>query len=306
MFWGGGSIVVDNKSSWKRALSDSNFQSDSYQSDKSEEKPVINEIIDSGSPVKDWEFSFKGSIQRGVYEEPPAAAEADEQPSINAVLKEGMRLFGMKHWEDALQELHNARVENLNDEEQAELTYYLGLCYTKLERYDDAPLYLEQVISSSGDPLRVYQCRMTLAYIYIMSNHAEMADAELEHLESGGLESAMLYNTMAYSAYAQKRYLGAIELYEKALEIDKDNLTALNSLGYILADMGLDKLKGLRLCRKAVDKDPQNAAYLDSLGWANYRCGKLTDARKWLRQAMDIASNEQVIRDHFRIVGGSL
>jgi Flp pilus assembly protein TadD len=95
-------------------------------------------------------------------------------------------------------------------------------------------------------------------------------------------------------------------LYEKALDIDKDNLTALNSLGYILADMGLDKLKGLRLCRKAVDKDPQNAAYLDSLGWACYKCGKLTEARKWLRQAIDTGSQEKLIRDHFRIVGGSL
>jgi tetratricopeptide (TPR) repeat protein len=297
--------MVD-KSSWRRALSGGAVQGDSFQNDESGEKPVINEAFDSQFPVKDWEFSLKSNIYSGAQEEPPAVAETEDKPSINEVLREGMRLFNMKRWADALQELHNAKAESLGTEEQAELAYYLGLCYTKLERYDDAPPYLEKVIIASDDPLRVYQCRMTLAYIYIMTNRAELADAELERLEAGGLESVMLYNTMAYSAYAQKRYLGAIELYEKALDIDKDNLTALNSLGYILADLGLDKLKGLRLCRKAVDKDPLNAVYLDSLGWACYRCGKLTEARKWLRQAMDITSKEQVIRDHYRVVGGGL
>jgi tetratricopeptide (TPR) repeat protein len=297
--------MVDDKSSWRRALSGGAFKNDSFQNNESDEKPVLNEFFDSHFQPKDWEVSIKGAIQHGTQEKPTEAVEVEET-LLNPVLKEGMRLFGMKRWEDALRELLSARAENLNADEKTELAYYLGLCYTKLEFYEDAPLHLEQVVNSSSDPLRVYQCRMTLAYIYIITNHAEMADAELEHLEAGGLESAMLYNTMAYSAYAQKKYLGAIELYEKALDIDDDNLTALNSLGYILADLGLDKLKGLRLCRKAVDKDPKNAAYLDSLGWACYRCGKLTDARKWLRQALDITTKEQIIRDHYRVVGGSL
>ena len=32
-----------------------------------------------------------------------------------------------------------------------ELAYYLGLCYSKLKRYDDALLYLEQVVTASYD-----------------------------------------------------------------------------------------------------------------------------------------------------------
>jgi tetratricopeptide (TPR) repeat protein len=300
--------MIDDKSSWRRALSGGALKSDVYKSDEdeSDEKPVINDLFDTHFLARDWEPSNRR--RHSVQEETSSSAvvEAEEQPSENAELNEGMRLFRNKRWEDALRELLHARAEDLSAEGQADLAYYLGLCYTKLELYDDAPLYLEQVINSGGDPLRTYQCRMTLAYIYIMTDRAEMADFELDRLQAGGLESVMLYNTMAYSAYAQKRCLGAIELYEKALDIDKDNLTALNSLGYILADMGLDKLKGLRLCRKAVDKDPRNAAYLDSLGWACYKCGKLTEARKWLRQAMDIGSQEKVIRDHFRVVGGNL
>jgi Flp pilus assembly protein TadD len=129
-----------------------------------------------------------------------------------------------------------------------------------------------------------------------------MAEAELSRLQGGGLESVMLYNTLAYASYVQKDFVSAIESYEKALDLDQENSTALNSLGYVLADTGLDKLRGLRLCRKALEKNSRNAAYLDSVGWACYKCGKLTEARSWLRKAMDISPKEKVIAEHFRIV----
>src|SRR5574344_1590501 len=61
-----------------------------------------------------------------------------------------------------------------------ELAYYLGLCYSKLKRYDDAMLYLEQVVTAAGEDKdadkidemtadRVMQCRFLLAVIYCLS-----------------------------------------------------------------------------------------------------------------------------------------
>jgi tetratricopeptide (TPR) repeat protein len=131
-----------------------------------------------------------------------------------------------------------------------------------------------------------------------------MAEFELGRLRKGGFESAPLYNTLAYSAYMQKRYQNAIDLYEKALDLDENNATALNSMGFILADTGLDKTKGLRLCRKAVERSPKNPAYLDSLGWAHFKCGNLMEARNWLNRAVDIAPKEKEIKEHYRIVAG--
>jgi Flp pilus assembly protein TadD len=118
------------------------------------------------------------------------------------------------------------------------------------------------------------------------------------------MESPLLYNTLAYAAYIQKQNLNAISLYEKTREIDPNNATARNSMGYILADTGLDVMRALRLCRKAVDSKPQSAAYLDSLGWAYYRSGELVEARTWLRRALEIAPGEQEIKKHFEIVSG--
>jgi tetratricopeptide (TPR) repeat protein len=250
------------------------------------------------------------ALQREALGEKTEAAPAvkeektEEQPVEDKRLNEGKRLFQINQWQDAVKEFHLVDVDKASAAEQAERAYYLGLCYTKLERYDEAVLYLEQVVTTGSDPLRSYQCRMTLALIYIRTNRAKMAEFEMQRLISGGFESAHIYNTLAYSAYAQKRYHQAIEYYEKTLELDSNNATAMNSMGYILADRGFDTIKGLRLCRQAVDIRPKNAAYLDSLGWACYKSGEITEARDWLRKAKDSAPKENEILEHFRIVTG--
>jgi Flp pilus assembly protein TadD len=109
---------------------------------------------------------------------------------------------------------------------------------------------------------------------------------------------------MGYAAWTQKRYEEAVDYYEKALELDENNATALNGLGYILVDSNIDPARGLRFCRKAVDRSPQNAAYLDSLGWAYYKNGEYTESRVWLRRAFDLAPHNSVIRAHMRLVVG--
>jgi tetratricopeptide (TPR) repeat protein len=228
----------------------------------------------------------------------------EEKHEENKKLIEGKKLFQMSRWENALKEFLLVDAEKADAAEQAELAYYLGLCYAKLERYDEAIPYLEQVVTTGNDPLRSYQCRMMLALVYIKTNRAKMAEFELKRLKSAGFESAPMYNAMAYSAYLQKRYRQAIDYYEKALELDDNNATALNSMGYILADRGFDTIKGLRLCRKAVDIKPRSAAYMDSLGWAYYKCDEMAEARSWLQKAIDSAPKENEIREHFRIVTG--
>jgi tetratricopeptide (TPR) repeat protein len=236
---------------------------------------------------------------------PPEKLSSRGNPSSSeGRLQEGIRLFRLKRWEIALRELIQVKAEKFSSEEQAELAYYLGLCYTKLGRFDDALLYLEQVVTGSKDVLRVYQCRLTLAYVYVTTKRTKMAEFELKRLQQNGFESVQLYNTLAYAAWTQKKYKNAVELYEKALDLDENNTTAMNCLGYILTDTDTDVTRGLRLCRKAVDRKPQSPAYLDSLGWAYFKSGELLEARTWLRRALELAPHEKEIKDHFRIVTG--
>ena len=63
----------------------------------------------------------------------------------------------------------------------------------------------------------------------------------------------------------------------------------LNYLGYMLADRGV-KLDGAAMLQKAVQLDPQNYAYLDSLGWVYMKLGQYRLAEENLRQASERGS----------------
>jgi tetratricopeptide (TPR) repeat protein len=221
-----------------------------------------------------------------------------------AAIEDGIRFFNIKRYDVALECFRSVKTDGLNDKSRMELAYYQGLCYTKLEQYDDALLLLEQVVTSDMLPLRTLQCRLTLAYIYMVTQRAKMAEFELNRLLKNGVESVQIYTMLAYIAWAQHDNKKAVEYYEKALTFDSANLTAINGLGYVLVDSGINVKRGLELCRKAVQTKPQNAAYLDSLGWAYYKSGDLNEARTTLRRALEIAPRHYEITKHMRAVIG--
>ena len=71
------------------------------------------------------------------------------------------------------------------------------------------------------------------------------------------------------------------------LEMNPENAGAMNYLGYMLADRDVRLDEAYQLIKKAIDQDPNNGAYLDSLGWVYFRQGKLNEAEGVLVRALD-------------------
>ena len=61
--------------------------------------------------------------------------------------------------------------------------------------------------------------------------------------------------------------------------------TAYNTLGYVLADINTRLDEAERLITRALQIDPENPAYIDSLGWLKFRQGDLGQARLFTEQA---------------------
>ncbi len=186
------------------------------------------------------------------------------------------------------------------DENHLDLAYFLGLCHARRAEWDEALLYLEEVVTSSDDLMRVYQCRLALAFVYSSTGRLKLAEYELGRLIKAGFRSPQVLAGLAYAAFGQGRLEDARKLYAEALESDPENATALNGLGYVLACLGEEGARALTCCRKAVDKAPRNAAYLDSLGWAYKSLGLLAEAREYVAQALALAPTSEEIREHAR------
>lgn len=83
------------------------------------------------------------------------------------------------------------------------------------------------------------------------------------------------------------------------LAVDPSNADVLNYLGYMLAVGGRQLDEAIRLVQRALDVDPGNPAYLDSLGWAHFRRGELAQAEKYLSPAAERMPRNSVVQDHF-------
>ncbi|MBR4464209.1 MAG: tetratricopeptide repeat protein [Treponema sp.] len=182
-----------------------------------------------------------------------------------------------------------------------ELAYYIGLCYAKLQRYEDALLYLEQVVTAGQNIDRVLQCRFLLAIIYTSTGRKKLADFELQKLLEAKYRPASVYSALAYNAWMQDEAEKSINFYKKALEIDPENATALNGLGYVLACENRDLTTALAYCKKALKKAPDSAACLDSVGWVYLKLGLMEDANKFLTLAREIMPESEEIKEHIRL-----
>ena len=66
----------------------------------------------------------------------------------------------------------------------------------------------------------------------------------------------------------------------------------------MLADRGVKLPEALTMIQKAVELDPQNGAYLDSLGWVYFKSGQYALAEENLRKANERNNTDPTVHDH--------
>ncbi|MFO8063475.1 MAG: tetratricopeptide repeat protein [Spirochaetota bacterium] len=216
-----------------------------------------------------------------------------------ASIQDGVKLLEEGNYEEAI---NTFLALDIDPKEHPELSYYLGLCYTNLERYDEAVLYLEQVVSGEVEFLHIFQGRMLLGYIYTVTDRPQLAELEFSKLLEDGFESAKVRAAMAHVEYMMGKTNAGIAELERALEVDPENANALNSLGYIMADNGMRLQAALSYCKKAVAAKPDNPAYLDSLGWTYFKLGNVAEARRYIGAAHEKAPDNEEIAEHWQAV----
>ncbi|MCQ2403103.1 MAG: hypothetical protein MJ202_05195 [Lentisphaeria bacterium] len=115
----------------------------------------------------------------------------------------------------------------------------------------------------------------------VATEHYEEALAALERQRKENPETldAGFYLNLATALHECHR--PDEELYaalHKSLELDPENAQAANFLGYTYAERGIRLEEATTLIQQALDREPQNAAFLDSMAWVRFRQGNYPEA----------------------------
>lgn len=136
----------------------------------------------------------------------------------------------------------------------ARFAYMLGSASIELDRDDDALAFY--TAAAELDP-RMVDAWVQLGILYDQRGNADSSDTH----------------------------------YRRALRLDPDNALALNNLAYLLTQQRKQLDQARAMAWRAVQAEPQIAAYADTYAWVLYQLGEYQDARFYIERAISLGGN---------------
>jgi len=141
------------------------------------------------------------------------------------------------------------------------IQYLLGSSYQQLKEYDKATVVLRQ-------SLKIYP------------------------------ESRGARHTLAIASDALNYWTESDSLYEGLIKSDENDVQALNNYSYSLVERNIQLNKALNMAKKAIDLEPDNAAYLDTIGWIYYKMDNIEKALSFIRKSVELDNDNAVVLEH--------
>ncbi len=136
-----------------------------------------------------------------------------------------------------------------------QLEFVTGIAQASAKRYLDAlrSYTSAELLAKSGDPDRL--------------NH-------------------IFYFQVGAASERAGRYEEAERAFRRCLELEPDNAEALNYLGYMWAERGVNLDEAKEMIARAVAAEPDSAAFLDSMAWVLFKQGKPAEALGFMERAL--------------------
>ncbi|WP_424687412.1 hypothetical protein [Halarcobacter ebronensis] len=171
--------------------------------------------------------------------------------------------------------------------------YKLLMYYLEKKDINEAIAFLEETKANDEKLLALYQNARMSNKAYELVQKLYKRTGNLDYLA----QVAMLEFEVAKDR--EKVLKSVIKKFEDVLAV-LDNHIYQNYLGYILIDYDIDVKKGLKLVEKALEKAPNNLAYIDSLAWGQYKLKDCKNAKINMQKVVDSAGlNDDEIRTHW-------
>lgn len=181
------------------------------------------------------------------------------------------------------------------DKPDPAILYVLAHAQRQLNDLDAAAATAERLRTTFPDDVRGLY--VTAAVLESRGRYGEAA-AVLQDLMKRAPDDATLVYQYAHALDKGGRRADAERALRAHLERDPRDANALNSLGYMFAEHGERLDEAVELLQRALKIEPDNPSFLDSLGWAYFRQGKLELADAPLAQAAAKLPDNSVVQDH--------
>lgn len=197
-----------------------------------------------------------------------------------------------KHLDKALQLCDEAIKTNPDDLDyklqRAELLGESG-------KVDPAIEELRSMLTGKDQDVRMYN---SMVQVYEKARNFKEAEKTLLAGEKLYQNKEQFYFMLGAVCERQKEYEQAEANFRKVLALNPKHGPTLNYLGYMLADQNVRLPEALEMLKLAVSLEPNNGAFLDSLGWIYFRMNQMDKAETYLEKAKERVRKDATIQEH--------
>ena len=166
--------------------------------------------------------------------------------------------------------------------------------YVERDGIDKAQTYLKSLRGTLSAPESIIE-------VYLIEGqllHDEELYVAAMDLYSEGLQEFPGHSDLLYARALMAEEIDRIDLLEADLKLilaeDPENASALNALGYTLADHNSRVDEALGYIKKALEIRPDDPAVMDSMGWVQFRLGNYAEAETYLRKAFGVLEDAEI------------
>lgn len=214
--------------------------------------------------------------------------------------------LNQRDWDPAIGILNELFGETPADSRlYSRIVFDLGRAYVVSNRIAQARQVYRQAVNARPEELRF---RLSVGRTYLAEKDWEAAIPELESVLSRLEDDAKLLEDVLYDlghGYERAgRFDSAVAVFQRLLARAPDNHQALNYLGYMFAEKGVRLGEAENFIERALKGDPQNGAYLDSMGWVYFQQQRYGEAMRFLKLALKAEESRlNKIEMEFRTAG---
>lgn len=182
--------------------------------------------------------------------------------------------------------------QKLLEEDSQEIELALAWFRT-MQRQGKAEVALDRITNEAKTEPSPYRERVLGNCLSMMGRHDEALTVFQTAVARYPQDTGLRFD-LAVAWENRQRFDLAISQIEAVLAIDPENSAAHNFIGYLLTDRNLELDRAYTHIQKAVEQEPDNGAYVDSLGWWYFRKGDLPNAIKELERAIALEKDPTI------------